>query len=74
MELRRRLVIALLLLLVLATLSTSGYLLLSDNVTFLQALYMTVITLAGVGNGEEIVSTMHSPGLRVFNMAVIVLG
>ena len=74
MELRRRLVIALILLLVLATISTGGYLLLGDDVSILQALYMTVVTVAGSGSGEEIVSTLHSPGLRVFNILVIILG
>ena len=74
MELRRRLVIALILLLVLATLSIAGYLLLNHQITFVQALYMTVTTLAGVGNGEEIFSTVNNPGLRVFNMVIIVLG
>lgn len=74
MELRRRLVIALILLLVLATLSTAGYLLLGDDVGVLQALYMTVVTLAGSSSGEEIVSTLHSSGLRAFHIIVIILG
>lgn len=74
MELRRRLIFAMKLLLVVTAISVAGYLWLGGrNVTFLQALYMAVITLAGVGYGE-IVDTSHSPALRIFNMFVVLVG
>ena len=60
--------------LILLTISVSGYLILGGpSVTFLQALYMAVITLAGVGYGE-IVETAHNPALRIFNMGVVLFG
>ncbi|MFY9845892.1 MAG: potassium channel protein [Terriglobales bacterium] len=72
--LRRRLISAAILFLSLLTVSVIGYRLLGGpSVTFLQALYMAVITLAGVGYGE-IVETAHNPALRVFNMGVVLFG
>jgi len=72
--LRRRLISAGILFLTLITVSVTGYRLLGgSSVTFLQALYMAVITLAGVGYGE-IVETAHNPALRVFNMGVVLFG
>ena len=72
--LRRRLIFAAVLFLSLVTVSVTGYRLLGGpSVTFLQALYMAVITLAGVGYGE-IVDTAHNPALRVFNMGVVLFG
>jgi hypothetical protein len=66
LALRNRLLFALGLLVVLIAISVTGYRLLGGNsVTFLQALYMAVITLAGVGYGE-IVDTSHNPALRGF--------
>jgi voltage-gated potassium channel len=54
--------------------SVTGYRFLGGpSVTFLQALYMAVITLAGVGYGE-IVDTAHHPALRIFNMGVVLFG
>ncbi|MEO6120206.1 MAG: potassium channel protein [Terriglobales bacterium] len=74
MELRRRIIFAMLLLVVVTALSVLGYLLLGPpGVTFLQALYMAVITLAGVGYGE-FVDTGHSAVLRVFNIFVVLFG
>jgi len=65
MNLRRRLAYALAALPAIAVLSVSRYCLLGGaNVTFLQALYMAVITLCGVGY-QEIVDTSHDPALRV---------
>jgi len=43
------------------------------RVTTLQALYMAVITLAGVGYGE-VVDTSHNPTLRIFNIFVVLFG
>lgn len=74
MELRRRMLIALVLLVTVTCLSVLGYRLLGGpHVTFLQALYMAVITLAGVGYGE-IVETQFSPALRIFNIFVVLFG
>src|ERR1700751_4596664 len=74
MALRKRLLLAIPLLLGLIVLSTTGYRLLGGpSVTFLQALYMAVITLAGVGYGE-IIDTSHHPALRLFNIFVVLFG
>jgi len=61
-------------LLVLVIAAVLGYRLLGGpSVTVLQALYMAVITLAGVGYGE-IVDTSHNPALRIFNIFVVLFG
>src|SRR6266446_1986911 len=74
MAVRKRLLFAIALLLILIIVSVTGYRLLGGpSVTFLQALYMAVITLAGVGYGE-IVDTAHNPALRIFNMGVVLFG
>jgi voltage-gated potassium channel len=74
MALRKRLLVALGLLLILIVLSVTGYRLLGGpSVTFLQALYMAVITVAGVGYGE-IIDTSHNPALRVFNIGIVLFG
>jgi voltage-gated potassium channel len=74
MDLRRRLQYAIAALLVITAFSVAGYRLIGGpEVTLLQALYMAVITLAGVGYGE-IVETAHHPALRVFNMFVVLFG
>src|SRR5260370_26457374 len=71
---RRRLIFAVILFLSLVTVSVRGYRLLGGpSVTFLQALYMAIITLAGVGYGE-IVDTAHNVPLRIFNMGVVLFG
>jgi voltage-gated potassium channel len=74
MDLRRRLAYAIAALVTITVFSVGGYLLLGgDNVTPLQAIYMAVITLAGVGYGE-IIDTSHHPALRIFNMFVVLFG
>jgi voltage-gated potassium channel len=74
MALRNRLLFALGLLLGLIVFSVTGYRLLGgESVTFLQALYMAVITVAGVGYGE-IVDTSHNPALRIFNLGIVLFG
>jgi voltage-gated potassium channel len=74
MNIRRRLLTALLLLIAITALSVLGYRMLGGrSVGFLQALYMAVITLAGVGY-SEVVDTSQNPGLRVFNMLVVFCG
>lgn len=74
MNIRHRLLTALLLLVGITVLSVLGYRLLGGrSIGFLQALYMAVITLAGVGY-SEVVDTSQNPGLRVFNMLVVFCG
>jgi len=74
MNIRRRLLTALLLLVGITALSVLGYRLLGGrSVGFLQALYMAVITLAGVGY-SEVVDTSQNVGLRIFNMLVVFCG
>jgi voltage-gated potassium channel len=74
MNIRRRLLYALLALVAMAAFAVAGYRVLGGpQVSFLQALYMAVITLAGVGYGE-IIDTAGNPALRIFNMFVVVLG
>ena len=73
MALRKRLLLALGLLVLIVVIATGYRLIGGPSVTFLQAFYMAVITLAGVGYGE-IVDTSHNPALRVFNIGVVLLG
>ena len=74
LEIRRRLALALVVLLATGAASVAGYRLLSGpNVSLLDAVYMAIITLAGVGYGE-IVDTSHNPLLRIFNMFVVLVG
>ncbi len=74
MELRRRLKYAVLALLAILLFSVAGYRIIGGpNVGFLDAVYMAVITLAGVGYGE-IVKTEGHPALRIFNMFVVLFG
>ena len=74
MALRKRLLVAGGLLLSVIVFSMAGYRILGGySVSFLQALYMAVITLAGVGY-TEVVDTSHNPALRIFNIAVVLIG
>lgn len=74
MDLRRRLYTALIVLLVITATSVAGYMLLGGpEVKLLDAIYMAIITLAGVGYGE-FVDTGSNPVLRVFNMFVVLVG
>lgn len=73
MELRRRLLFAVLALVIVVFIAATGYRVLGIDVTWLDAVYMTVVTLTSVGYGE-IVSTSHSPALRIFNILVLVFG
>lgn len=74
MALKKRLLFAMGLLVGLIVISVTGYRVLGgESVTFLQALYMAVITLAGVGYGE-IVDTSHNPLLRIFNIGIVLFG
>src|SRR5579859_7336366 len=73
MEIRRRLAYALLTLFLVTAFAVTGYQLLGDHVSLLDAVYMAVVTLAGVGYGE-IISTAGHPALRIFNMFVVAFG
>jgi voltage-gated potassium channel len=73
MELRRRLLKALAAVLVFAGAAVLGLHWLGHNVSWLDAVYMVVVSMTGVGY-SEIVDTSHSPTLRVFNMLVLVGG
>jgi len=74
MNLRQRLLTALLLLVAVVLLAAGGYRLLGGpGVRPLDAIYMARITIASVGYGE-IIDTGANPTLRVFNMFVILFG
>jgi voltage-gated potassium channel len=74
MDIRRRLLYAILMLVCMTSVAVIGYQVLGGpNVSILDSLYMAVITLAGVGYGE-IVDTSHNPMLRLFNMGVVAVG
>jgi len=74
MDLRKKVIVALLALLGVLVVSIGGYMWLGPgHVSFLDALYMAVITLAGVGY-EEVISTRGSTILRIFNMFIVVFG
>jgi len=70
----RRFTTALALLTIVIVGAVLGYKVLGGNhVTYLQAIYMAIITLAGVGYGE-IVDTSQNPALRVFNIFIVLFG
>src|SRR5579864_8431763 len=74
MNLRKKVIMALLALLGAFIVSVTGYMWLAPGkVSFLDALYMAVITLAGVGY-EEVISTHNAPMLRIFNMFIVIFG
>ncbi len=74
MRLSKRLGTPLLLLVAIITASVVGYRLFGGpDVHILDAIYMAIITLAGVGYGE-IIDTTHNPALRIFNIGVIMVG
>jgi voltage-gated potassium channel len=73
MELRRRLLRALVGLGLLIVGATVGLHALGREASWLDSLYMVVISLTGVGY-TEVVDTSRSPALRVFNMVVLVGG
>ncbi len=73
MELRRRLLRALAAIALFAVAAVVGFHTLGQGVSWLDAVYMIVISLSGVGY-SEVVDTSHSPALRVFNIVVLVCG
>jgi len=73
-EIRRRLVIAGVAVLVLLVVGTFGYSLIDTGPhPILDSLYMTVITLTTVGYGEIVPLAQH-PGGRIFTMVLLVFG
>ena len=73
MQNRNRLFNALSALSIVVVVATCGYRFLGENVSWLDATYMTVVSLTSVGYGE-IVDTSHIPVLRVFNIFVLIFG
>jgi voltage-gated potassium channel len=70
----RRFTIALIMLSVVIAGAVAGYKVIGGpSVGYLQAIYMAIITLAGVGYGE-IVDTSRNPALRVFNIFIVLIG
>ncbi len=70
----RRFTKAIVLLTVVIAAAVTGYKILGGpGVGYLQALYMAIITLAGVGYGE-IVDTSQNPALRIFNIFIVLIG
>ncbi|MBF0610363.1 MAG: potassium transporter TrkA [Magnetococcales bacterium] len=73
-EFFRQIRVAVLLLLLVIGISTWGYWIIGGgNSTVLDALYMTVITVATIGYGE-IVDLSNSPGGRIFTIFVSIFG
>ncbi|MEK6557868.1 MAG: NAD-binding protein [Candidatus Margulisiibacteriota bacterium] len=72
-RLQQKIISALLIFFVTMGVGVIGYLVISPQSTFLDALYMTVITLATVGYGE-IVDLSHNPAGRIFTIILIMFG
>lgn len=70
-QLRRRLLIAAAAFLAVLAVGAVGYRTLQPETSWLDALYMAVITLTTVGYGEVVVAT---PGVRIFTILLLVLG
>ncbi len=73
MELRRRLLRALAAIALFVAAAVVGLHTLGDGVSWLDAAYMVVISLTGVGY-TEIVDTSRNPVLRVFNIVILICG
>lgn len=74
MNIRHRMLFAFSLVVIVTAIAVDGYRTLGPpGVSFLDAIYMAVVTLAGVGYGE-IVSTQGHTALRVFNIFIILIG
>lgn len=71
---RKRLILACCLLITIGTIAVLGYKIIGGpSVTTLDAIYMVVVTLSGVGY-DEIVSTANNHALRIFNIFVVLIG
>lgn len=74
MTIRKRLIIGFCLMLAVGATAVIGYMVIGGpGVTFLDAMYMAVVTLSGVGYGE-IVDSTHNHVLRIFNMFIVLIG
>ncbi len=74
MTVRKRLIIGFCLMLAVGAIAVIGYMVIGGpEVTFLDAVYMAVVTLSGVGYGE-IVDSTHNHTLRIFNMFIVLIG
>ncbi|MBZ5542127.1 MAG: potassium channel protein [Acidobacteriia bacterium] len=74
MNLRKQLMTAVLVLLVVVMVTAAGYRILGGpHISLLDAIYMAVITFATIGYGE-VVDTSVNPALRIFNMVMILFG
>src|SRR5437868_7803139 len=69
----RRFLVGLLLLLSIYLLGGFGYKLFSPSTSFIDCLYMSVITVASVGF-NEVINTAGNPGLRVYMIMLILFG
>lgn len=71
---RRRIIVAISLLLAVAVIAVIGYRLLGGpSVSLLDAVYMAIVTLTGVGYAE-VVDTSHNATLRIFNIFIVLFG
>ena len=74
MNLRKQLMTAVLILLIVVMVTAAGYRILGGpHISLLDAIYMAVITFATIGYGE-VVDTSVNPALRIFNMVMILFG
>lgn len=74
MTVRKRLIIGFCLMLAVGTIAVIGYMVIGGpQVTLLDAMYMAVVTLSGVGYGE-IIDSAHNHVLRTFNMFIVLIG
>ncbi|MGC2109264.1 MAG: potassium channel protein [Candidatus Korobacteraceae bacterium] len=74
MRTRKRLIVACSLLLGVATVAVAGYRIIGGpSIHLLDAIYMAVVTLSGVGYGE-IIDTAHNHALRIFNIFIVLAG
>src|SRR5438552_11957760 len=69
----RRFTIGLLLLFNIYVLGGIGYKLFSPETSFIDCLYMSVITVASVGF-NEVINSVGRPGLRIYMMTLILFG
>ncbi|MDD5456023.1 MAG: NAD-binding protein [Candidatus Margulisbacteria bacterium] len=73
LSLQQRILFAIFLLLITISIGVSGYHIFAPGSSFLDALYMTVITLTTIGYGE-IIDLSHNPQGRIFTMILIMFG
>ena len=73
LHVKRKIYTAIFLFIITMGTGTIGYHLLAPTSTWLDAIYMTVITLATVGYGE-IIDLSHNPAGRIFTMILILFG